>query len=86
MKKVKYLGSFFVAFIFGVYVMSNFVDMDIANSISNHKNKTNEYYQDENGNVWSSKEEYLEYAEDDYFLAPDGTYWANEYRYQQSLQ
>lgn len=86
MKKVKYLGSFFIAFLFGVYVMSNFADMDIANSIANRKSKNTNYYQDEHGNFWASKEEYLNYSEEDYFVAPDGTYWANEYRYQQSLK
>lgn len=86
MKKVKYLGSFFIAFIFGVFVMYNFSDFELANKISemNEENKNRDYYQDVNGNMWSSKEEYLKYQEEDYFVAPDGTYWENEYRYEQS--
>lgn len=86
MKKVKYLGSFIIAFILGVFVMYNFSDFELANKISeiNNRSKNRDYYQDVNGNVWTSKEEYLKYKEEDYFLAPDGTYWENEYRYEQS--
>ena len=86
MKKVKYLGSFIISFCLGVFVMTNFADMDIANNISEHKNDKKEYYQDELGNYWSSKEEYLKYQEDNYFVAPDGSIWKNEYRYQESLK
>ena len=86
MKKVKYLSSFFIAFIFGVFVMYSFSDFELANKISeiNNRDKNHRYYEDVNGNIWSSKEEYLKYQEEDYFLAPDGTYWENEYRYEQS--
>ena len=86
MRKVKYLSSFLVAFLLGVFVMHNFGDFDIANNISNHKDEKEEYYQDENGNIWNSKEEYLKYRDDNYYKAPDGTYWQNEYRYEQSLK
>lgn len=86
MKKLKYLGSFFIAFVFGVFVMSN-IGSGIANDISNiDKKKQPEYFTDEHGNVWSSKDEYLKYEENEYYVAPDGTYWKNEYRYQESLK
>lgn len=86
MEKIQYLGSFFIAFILGVFVMHNFGDFDVANSISNRKDKNPEYYQDEKGNIWSSKEDYLEYKDEDYFVDSNGTYWENEYRYEQSLK
>jgi len=86
MKKMQYLSSFFVAFILGIFVMNNFVDIDVANSISNRKDKKQEYYQDEKGNIWSSKDDYLNYEEEGYYVAPDGSYWENEYQYEQSLK
>ena len=86
MRKIKYLSSFIVAFIIGIFVMYNFGDFDVANSISNRNNKNQEYYHDELGNLWSSKDDYLKYEKSNYFVAPDGTYWENEYRYEQSLK
>lgn len=86
MKRVKYLSSFFIAFILGVYVMSNFADFDLANSISNRKDEKDNYFQDESGTFWNSKEDYLKYNKDGYFVAPDGTFWENEYRYEESLK
>lgn len=72
MKKIQYLSSFFVAFILGIFVMNNFVDFDVANSISSRKGKKEEHYQDEKGNIGVSKDDYLEHDEDDYYVAPDG--------------
>jgi hypothetical protein len=86
MKKIKYLSSFFIAFVFGVFVMYSFSDFELANKISEIKDrdKNHNYYQDVNGNVWASKDEYLKYQDENYYVAPDGTYWENEYRYEQS--
>ena len=63
MKKIKYLSSFFIAFVFGVFVMYSFSDFELANKISEIKDrdKNHNYYQDVNGNVWASKDEYLKY-------------------------
>ncbi len=43
-----------------------------------------DYYQDMNGELWESKKNYEEYKDTTYYIAPDGTYWENEYRYLQS--
>ena len=86
MKKLKYLSSFCIAFVFGVFVMSNFGNLNISISITNIQKEKETYFEDENGDLWTSKDEYLEYQDNNYYKAPDGTIWQNQYRYEQSLK
>lgn len=55
---------------------------ELGTRVVNVGNK--EYYQDNNGDFWDSKKTYEEYDNNSYYIAPDGSYWLNEYRYLQS--
>lgn len=57
-------------------------DSNLGTSVVNVGNK--EYYQDNNGDFWENKKDYEEYDDSTYYVAPDGNYWVNEYRYLQS--
>lgn len=55
---------------------------ELGTKVVNIGNK--EYYQDKNGELWDSEKSYEEYDDTSYYIAPDGSYWMNEYRYLQS--
>lgn len=60
----------------------NFGNGSLGTSVVNVGNR--DYYQDEDGALWESKKSYENYDDTSYFVAPDGSYWVNEYRYLQS--
>lgn len=66
----------------GLMVCLRLSDNDLGTSVVNKGNKS--YYQDENGELWESKKDYENYEKDSSYIAPDGTHWKNEYRYQDS--
>lgn len=67
-----------LAFFLCIYMGRN----DLGTSVINTGKKS--YYQDENGELWESKKDYENYNDKDYYVAPDGTHWVNEYRYLES--
>lgn len=84
MRKIKYLSSFLIAFVVGFFIM-NYNGKELTARITDtNNNKETSYYEDYDGNFWKDKNDYEEYRDDDYFIAPDGTIWINEYRYELS--
>lgn len=87
MRKIKYLSSFIIAFVVGFFVINyngNELTTRITDTDSNTKNTNETYYEDYSGNLWKDKNSYEDYRDDNYFVAPDGTVWINEYRYELS--
>lgn len=84
MRKTKYLASFIFAFIAGFIIIFNYNGIKITTNVTNSTSKETEYYKDYSGEFWENKKNYESYRNENYFLAPDGTYWINEYRYEQS--
>ncbi len=71
--------------ILGLFVLVLFTvgPKNSRTSVSNVGNE--EPYQDKDGNFWDSAKDYERYDDtQDYYVAPDGTVWENEYRYLES--
>ncbi len=74
----------FAAFICAIVLVSGLYlkQGDLGTRVINVGNKG--YYQDDSGELWEDKKNHDEYDETSYYIAPDGSYWTNEYRYLQS--
>ncbi len=67
----------------GAIAVLSFDPKNARTSITNAGNK--EYYEDKNGQLWVDRENYEALEENpNYYTAPDGTIWQNEYRYLES--